>query len=1286
MKNNYFKKQLFALIIFILTTFNIRAQTIIPVNQSFSNDTLLLSNYITPIYGLSVDADIILYNDTSNIRIILIDIYKNEYLVCDINVLNADSNKTMELNNYCYESCYLPFTEIKNIKLKITDGLINILNFTIKTSFDSSLAKKQSDMFRQRNIENVIKINEYIKRNKYSWIADTTNFSKLTYIEKKKYFGKEELPNLYGFDYYAGGYFSFPQAYNSNEINKSDNIISDFDWRNRHGANNPSSLYYDGDNIDFSGWNTTRAEYQIAPNCWAFAPVYSMEALINLYYNQHLNINLSEQDVISCSNGQVNDTCYGGFPYMAVKYIVDTGVTNESCFPYSGLCWPYMPDCSNKCTNPEYLFKASGYFSSYPATEDEIKEKIITNGPIVGSVSKWGHAMSLVGYGKVREDDIIMSGNVPFSDVQEVLVVPGSPDIGKTYWIFKNSWGSWGSDHTPYMKLIMNLSNLKLYWNTVPLICNGSHALTEEDRKCLDLDGDGYYWWGIGDKPNTCPIYSPNERDCDDSNPFLGPYDPVTFECQILCNNFTYNPNPIIISNSETWNDKIINQSINITYGATLTIRGKVIMQENCKLIIEPGATLIIDGGTLTNACGDMWQGIEVWGNKDLSQYPQSNQGVVELKNGATIENARCAITTCQKDAEGNILWAYTGGIIHAKDANFINNRKAIEFLSYHNILPNGREIANSSYFYNCTFETNAQLSDPGTLPETFVSLYDVKGVKFLGCTFQNIAPTGVYSTIYRGNGITSIDANYEVKPLCLSPYIYPCTEYQPNTFKNLYYGIYASNTNPAITLTINGNNFDNNHRSIFLKGINNATITKNNFDIGATIGNINDQTNEREACDVFNRSYSYGVYLKECSGYKVEENNFSTTHDGHAGIIVDNSGTKANEIYNNTFDKLAIGTQAQGINAAGGVIISKSSNPEHIEINVGQGLQFLCNQYFNISTADIAVTSGRIAQNQGYCRDNNPALPAGNKFSHTCNISTSDIHVNSDASKFNYSHHSELDYIPLCYSSDKVTLHDCHIKYDPRTSCPSHLNSGLTPVVLKQIINTNKLEIEELISLIDNGETETLLAQIHQNEEPERIKNALESASPYLSDRVLLAAIKEKPKPLPLDILKEIIISNSPVTDTVMSALNTLKLPDDIQQQIQEVQKGTSARAELEQQISYMETQKGIAENELMRQYLNDTTINGTDSIIAYLEMQTDLINKKQLVQAYLVANLCEKAKILLGQLPQENDEDKNFYNFYNLLSDLCVSEKSYFELTSAQEQTVREIAKSETSVSVNA
>ena len=134
-------------------------------------------------------------------------------------------------------------------------------------------------------------------------------------------------------------------------------------------------------------------------------------------------------------------------------------------------------------------------------------------------------------------------------------------------------------------------------------------------------------------------------------------------------------------------------------------------------------------------------------GQQRFTSISAKQSGSSGIKNGATIENARCAITTCQKDTNGYILWNYTGGIIHAKNANFINNRKAIEFLSYHNILPNGREIDNSSYFYNCTFETNAQLSDPGTLPETFVSLYDVKGVKFLGCTFQNTAPTSVYYT-----------------------------------------------------------------------------------------------------------------------------------------------------------------------------------------------------------------------------------------------------------------------------------------------------------------------------------------------------------------------------------------------------------------------------------------------------------------------------------------------------------------------------------------------------------
>ncbi len=62
------------------------------------------------------------------------------------------------------------------------------------------------------------------------------------------------------------------------------------------------------------------------------------------------------------------------------------------------------------------------------------------------------------------------------------------------------------------------------------------------------------------------------------------------------------------------------------------------------KIIVEPGATLIVDGGTIKNAHPEMWAGIEVWGNTAQHQYAHSggqyHQGRAIFKNGAVIENA----------------------------------------------------------------------------------------------------------------------------------------------------------------------------------------------------------------------------------------------------------------------------------------------------------------------------------------------------------------------------------------------------------------------------------------------------------------------------------------------------------------------------------------------------------------------------------------------------------------------------------------------------------------------
>jgi len=47
----------------------------------------------------------------------------------------------------------------------------------------------------------------------------------------------------------------------------------------------------------------------------------------------------------------------------------------------------------------------------------------------------------------------------------------------------------------------------------------------------VDLDKDGYYNWGIGPKPKTCPA-CPDEVDCDDSDPNKGPYIDSTGFCK----------------------------------------------------------------------------------------------------------------------------------------------------------------------------------------------------------------------------------------------------------------------------------------------------------------------------------------------------------------------------------------------------------------------------------------------------------------------------------------------------------------------------------------------------------------------------------------------------------------------------------------------------------------------------------------------------------------------------------------------------------------------------------
>ena len=123
-----------------------------------------------------------------------------------------------------------------------------------------------------------------------------------------------------------------------------------------------------------------------------------------------------------------------------------------------------------------------------------------------------------------------------------------------------------------------------------------------------------------------------------------------------VLNSICYTGFPLVtetITENTLWNTgKHVNSTITIPNNVTLTITSTVTCDAQVAIIIQPGGKLIINGGTLTNAClGEMWQGVTV-----------NNQGYIDLRNGGKIENAITGIT------------AESGATVNTFNAHFINN------------------------------------------------------------------------------------------------------------------------------------------------------------------------------------------------------------------------------------------------------------------------------------------------------------------------------------------------------------------------------------------------------------------------------------------------------------------------------------------------------------------------------------------------------------------------------------------------------------------------------------
>ncbi len=545
--------------------------TVHTINQTLTaSDTITLTNYGT-IYSLSINATIQQPSEGSFVRIVMEDTDGHDYLVAESDWFRNDTT-VVSLSAYCEETALLSGVTPALLKCYLTNATLAIHSLTTALSRANQAPGTTSpNELKRQQVQSIVdRINSYNERHGKLWVAGVTDKALINYTGNDSVIYNDSYLN--NIKYYVDGFYELGER-PIHQPTSISSYIKSFDWRKRHGKNWITSIK----NQDPSGF------------CTAFAAVAVAESAAKLFFNTQDEIDLSEYAVGYYSGVNYNFGINTNWKHYPIQYIRDHGAIDEQTIPFPDHYIPLPEVCpqGNEC------IKIYDYITIDASAEnvDSIKHYLIHKGPAQSGLknSNHNHAMALIGYGEINADSIY---HFIYKYNKDTTFAQTSPMIGKDFWIFKNSYGIndvYG--HQGYAYYIFN-DYVYMHEAFYPLTPISSLKYTIESINITDYDGDGYFNWGIGPRPAHCPAWAPEEPDGDDSDFTKGPMNEYGYcqELDSLRKKYVYIENDTTFAPYMPVHDHVV-----IWKGATVKTEHDVIFEDGTELIVDSGATLIVE-------------------------------------------------------------------------------------------------------------------------------------------------------------------------------------------------------------------------------------------------------------------------------------------------------------------------------------------------------------------------------------------------------------------------------------------------------------------------------------------------------------------------------------------------------------------------------------------------------------------------------------------------------------------------------------------------------------------